>query len=82
MKKKYIHIFRSGGIKFDIINHHFMLGFVISGLYFVHNENNFLNPLLQVGSGTGYKNHFSHRAKEFSSFSFKDIPILLIPSGY
>ena len=81
MKKKYIHIFRSGGIKFDIINHH-LAWICYFGVIIVQNKNNFLNPLLQVGSGTGKKNHFSHRAKEFSSFSFKDIPILLIPSGY
>ena len=28
-----------------------MLEFVDSGLYFVQDENNFINPLLQVGSG-------------------------------
>ena len=28
-----------------------MLEFVQSGLYFVQNENNFINPLSQVGSG-------------------------------
>ena len=38
------------GVKFDIINHHFMLEFVDSGLYFVQDEKNFINPLLQVGS--------------------------------
>ena len=44
-------------MKFDIINHHFMLEFVDSDLYFVikinDNKNNFINPLLQVGSGSG-----------------------------
>ena len=30
-----------------------MLEFVDSGLYFVQDENNFINPFLQVGSGTG-----------------------------
>jgi len=29
-----------------------MLEFVDSGLYFVQDENNFINPLLQVGSGS------------------------------
>ena len=29
-----------------------MLEFVASGLYFVQDENNFINPLLQVGSGS------------------------------
>ena len=32
-----------------------MLEFVISGLYFVQDENNFINPLLQVGSGSSEK---------------------------
>ena len=30
-----------------------MLEFVDSGLYFFQDENNFINPLLQVGSGSG-----------------------------
>ena len=30
-----------------------MLEFVDSGLYFVQDKNNFINPLLQVGSGSG-----------------------------
>ena len=30
-----------------------MLEFVDSGLFFVQGENNFINPLLQVGSGSG-----------------------------
>ena len=29
-----------------------MLEFVISDLYFVQDKNNFINPLLQVGSGS------------------------------
>ena len=29
-----------------------MLEFVDSGLYFVQDENNFINPLLQAGSGS------------------------------
>ena len=29
-----------------------MLEFVDSGLYFVQDENNFINPMLQVGSGS------------------------------
>ena len=37
------------GIKFDLgINHHFKLEFVDSGLYFVQDENNFIDPFLQV----------------------------------
>ena len=40
-------------MKFDILNHHFMLEFVDSDLYFVQDKNNFINPLLQVGSGSG-----------------------------
>ena len=39
---------------FDLINHHFKLEFVDSGLYFFQAENNFINSLLQVGSGSGY----------------------------
>ena len=31
------------------MNHHFMIEFVDSGLYFVHDENNFITPLLQIG---------------------------------
>ena len=30
-----------------------MLEFVDSGLYFVQDEKDFINPLLQVGSGSG-----------------------------
>ena len=33
-----------------------MLKVVDSGLYFVQDENNFINPLLQVGSGSVEKN--------------------------
>jgi len=40
------------GIKFDIITHHFMLEFVDYDLYFVQDENDLINPLLQVGSGS------------------------------
>ena len=32
-----------------------MLDFVDSGLYFVQDENNFIYPLLQVGSGSDEK---------------------------
>ena len=32
-----------------------MLEFVNSGLYFFQDENNVINPLLQVGSGSGEK---------------------------
>ena len=32
-----------------------MLEFVNSGLYFVQDGNNFINPLLQVGSGSNEK---------------------------
>ena len=50
MKKEIYLYFRLVGIKFDIITHHFMLEFVDTDLYFVKDENNFINPLLQVGS--------------------------------
>jgi len=39
-----------------------MLEFVNSGLYFVQDENNFINPLLQVGSG-GQKINGSDRIR-------------------
>ena len=42
-------------MKFELINHHFKLEFVDSALYFVKDENNCMNPLLQVGSGSGEK---------------------------
>ena len=32
-----------------------MLGFVDSDLYFVQDKNNFINPFLQVGSGSAEK---------------------------
>ena len=35
------------------MTHHFMLEFVDSDLYFVRDKNNFINPLLQVGSVSG-----------------------------
>ena len=40
-----------------------MLEFVNSGLYFVQDENNFTNPLLQVGSGSGKISTGSGRPK-------------------
>ena len=56
MKKKIDSHFRWVGINFDIINHHFMLEFVDSDLYSVQDEINFINPLVQVGSGSNVKN--------------------------
>ena len=38
-------------LKLNFINHNFKLEFVDSGLYLVQDENNLINPLLQVGSG-------------------------------
>ena len=49
MKEKIYLYFRYVGIKVD----HFKLEFVNSGLYFVQDENDFINPLLQVGSRSG-----------------------------
>ena len=37
------------------MSHHSMLEFVYSGLYFVVDENNIIDPLLQVGSGSNEK---------------------------
>ena len=34
------------------MTHNFMLEFVDSDLYFVQDKNNFINPVLQVGSGS------------------------------
>ena len=51
------------GTKFDIITHHFMLEFVDSDLYFVQDENNFINPLLQVESGSVEKSTGSGGSK-------------------
>ena len=45
------------GIKFDPKNYHFKLEFVDSGLYVV--EDNFINPLLQVDSGSNEKSNVS-----------------------
>ena len=53
MKIKIYLYFRKVGIKFDIIINHFMLEVDDSDLYFVQDKNNFINPLLQVGSGSG-----------------------------
>jgi len=39
-----------------------MIDFVNDGLYFVQDENNFINPLLQVGSG-GQKINGSDRIR-------------------
>ena len=55
MKKKIYLYYRYVGIKFDLINHHFKLEVVYSGLYFVQDEYSFINPLLQVGSGYNEK---------------------------
>ena len=39
-----------------------MLEFVHSGLYFVQDENNFINSLLQVGSGSGSDEESTEKA--------------------
>ena len=51
-EEKNIIIFLVGRHK---INHHFKLEFVDSGFYFLKDENNFINPFLQVGSGSNKK---------------------------
>ena len=43
-----------------------MLDFVDSGLYFVPNENDVINPLLQVGSGSGSNEKVSDPAGQKS----------------
>ena len=40
-----------------------MLEFVDSGLYIVQDENNFINPLLQLGSGSAEIKYRIRRAK-------------------
>ena len=63
MKKKIYAYFKWVGIKLDIINHNSILDFVDSGSYFVQDENNCINPLLQVGyeseSGSGSEEKIS-----------------------
>ena len=59
MQKNIYFYFRQVGIKFDLINHNFKIEFVDSGLYFVQDENNLINPLLQVGSGSNEKSNGS-----------------------
>ena len=39
-------------VQVDLINQHFKLEFFNSGLYFVQDENNFINPVLQIGTGS------------------------------
>ena len=63
MKKNIYLYFRFVGIKFDYKNHHYQLKFFYSGLYFVKDENNFIYPLLQVGSGSNEKRNGSGRPK-------------------
>ena len=53
MKKKIYLYFRKVGITFDILTHHFMLESVDPDVSFVQDKNNFINPLLQVGPGSG-----------------------------
>ena len=50
MQKNIYFYFRQVGIKFDLINQHFKLEFVDSGVYFVQDENIIIKPLLQEGS--------------------------------
>ena len=52
-----------------------MLEFVDSGLYFVQDENNFINPLLQVGSGSDEKSTGSGGPKINGSYRIR----ILIP---
>ena len=55
-----------------------MIEFIDSGLYFVQDENNFINPLLQVGSGSAEKSTGSGGPKINGSDRIQ----ILIPSQY
>ena len=55
-----------------------MLEFVDFGLYFVQDENNFINPLLQVGSGSVEKSTGSGGIKINGSDRIR----ILIPASY
>ena len=56
-----------------------MLEFVDSGLYFVQDENDFINPLLQVGSGSFEKSPGSGGPKINGSDRIRIlIPVLII----
>ena len=50
-------------MKIDFITHNFKLEFVDSGLYFVQDGNNFIYPVLKVGSGSDEKSLGSGRPK-------------------
>ena len=52
--------FRYVGIKFDLINHNFKLKFKLILLYILFHENNFIYPLLRVGSGSGSGEKIPH----------------------
>ena len=66
--KKRIHLyFRKVGIEVDLINHHFKLEFVNSGLYFVQDEFFFINPFLKVGSGSGCNKKMPDPARKKST---------------
>ena len=56
-------------IKFNLINHHFRLELIDSGLRFVQDENNFIYPLLQVGYGVNEKSNGSGRPRNNGSGS-------------
>ena len=49
------------------MNHNFKLEFVDSGLYFVHDENGFLNQLFLVESGYGFPGNGSEDANPYQN---------------
>ena len=58
-----------------------MLEFVDSGLFFVQDENNFINPLLQVGSGSGSVEKSTGSGSGGPKITGSDRIRILIPAG-
>ena len=58
-----------------------MLEFVDSGLYFVQDKNNFINPLLQVGSGSGSVEKITGSGSGGPKIAGSDRIRILIPEG-
>ena len=57
-------IFReTTGITIDFINHNFKLEFINSDLYFVQVKNNFIFPLLRIGSGIWIRQVINQRIR-------------------
>ena len=59
-----------------------MLEFVDSDLYFVQDKNNFINPLLQVGSGSGSVEKSTGSGSGGPKITGSDRIRILIPGFY